>query len=481
MAPAEWVLDTEVWHQIDPGRFVPVTIDGKVPAPAWADWSLAIGAACGEDGAFFPAAFRAHPETGAPLRHPHDDPARHWLPPFGTGSALRVVDTSHTATTGKDGAAIVQAILTRYPDSASFDAGKQDIPLPRRGGLRFLVSSLGHHRPALFAISLAGDIFVRDEVASAWLPLAPAAAPLGPCLSDMEGSSISVLPNGAMVLASEAGPACVEIDLVTLSYRVTHRPGRCEGGAGLIDRAGVVPVRVDGALEMASVSSSGQWVTTPVDGDVPAGESLGVPFHDETASRLIWIGRSGYLSLSKQPSGDAVTWTPWPQMAEARHELGPPFRSGGGLWQLLKQAGDNGSYFYRNLSSTLEDVHPVNGARLGTGATSFRFDVHLDRPWDAIDLDIHVDQRHVILPFTEFPAQRLMLQCRAERIGQTALQKFFDHAGSIRAEYGIAVAHSHARGISVDLARPWDAQWICHDGALWLYLDSVSRLFRWPA
>jgi len=484
--PVDWPIGDEIWRQTGPGRFVPISRRGNAIGPTLADFGFALGAHTTPIG-FLPAAFVADPETGARLSPLVDDANAVWLPPFGNGSANRLLSAS-AGQTEKPAEQGVQAVLDAHANSAAFEAGKEDVALPQQGGLNFLVANLGGFRTALFAISRAGDIFMWDRIALTWLRLRPDAEPLGPFSGEHHAWSVGLqtsAPGNDLLLAVDGGAVRVKLDPASLRYRTSRHVGTAFGGAISVMGVGYVPLLRQDAIRIAMNSVDGVWSDIEVaEGTGPDGNNiddrLSAPLLDDTASRVLWIGRSGYLSLSLHADTRSAQWHPWPRAAEGRPDLGPPFRDGSGLWQLLKQTDGDGRFFYSNLSSSLPETRAVDGARLGTGRSSFRFDVALDRPWDSIDPDLHGVPNEVVYPFGELPRAGLVLQFSAPK-PRGSLQSFFDNDESVPAAFGIGLLHGGERSIVVHAARPWQAQWFFFDGSLWLYIDSVSRLFRWRA
>jgi hypothetical protein len=479
--PVDWPIGDEIWRQTGPAHFVPLSRRGATVAPTLADFAFVLGArADGER--FFPAAFNVNPDTGARLTKVVADPRATWLPPYGAGSASRLVGTASSAVEETSAEQGIQAILAAHADSPAFEAGKREVALPQQSGLNFVVANLGGYCETLFAISRAGDIFLWDRVADGWLRLRPEADPLGPFSGEAHAWSAALLasrPGNDLLLAVDAGAVRIKIDPVGLRYRIDRHAGVAVGGATSAAGAGYVPLRRAGGLAIAISSPEGIWSEIEVADSANVDDTLSAALHDETASRVLWVGRDGYLSLTLRTDTRSAQWHPWPVGAEGRPDLGPPFRDGSGLWQLLKQT-DGGRFFYTNLSSSLPETHTVDGARLGTGRSSFRFDVALDRPWDAIDPDLHGTPKEVVYPFGELPRAGLVLQVSAPK-PRGSLQSFFDNDEPVDASFGIGLLRGGERSILIHAARPWQAQWFFFDGSLWLYIDSVSRLFRWSA
>lgn len=251
--PVDWPIGDEVWRQTSPARFVPLSRRGTDVAPTLADFAFALGAR-GDEHGFFPAAFLAHPDTGARLSPVIDDARASWLPPFGTGGASRLLGTASTAVAETPAEQGIRAILDAHADSAAFEAGKQDVALPQQGGLNFVVANLGGYRETLFAISRAGDIFLWDRIAGAWLRLRPEGEPLGPFSGEAHAWSAALLnakPGNDLLLAVDAGAVRVKIDPVTLRYRTLRHAGASIGGATAAAGAGYVPLRRQDGLRIA--------------------------------------------------------------------------------------------------------------------------------------------------------------------------------------------------------------------------------------
>lgn len=472
----EWRFKDELWQQDATGKFQPVSRHGAKPNPALTDLDYALAARrcsrCSISPAL-PASFTYCPHCGAPLQAIAYASQHRWLPPYGNGDGWR----SHTDTRS------AAALLTRMLDADdNLDARRQEIKPPRANGLLYFVSNLGGHRDALFALSRAGDIFLWQRGAGKWLALTPQRQPIG--RSSLEpwawgAVMLEGTPTPQLLLAGDNGALRLEVDSLSLSYRLDSHAGHALAAPGELNGQAFVPLLRNSQVVLASPADNG-WTDYPLEAiDAQQLARLSAPIANPADRQLLWIGENGYLELRLLDEQVQATWHPWPNGQQANPQLGPPFRDGEGLWQLLfEETAEGIKQSYLKLGSAFDERKPIQGWRLGTGHINYQFNILLARPWDDYDRDMHTPTQ-VLYPFVEFANEQQLLSLRVDYRGP--LQRFFDNAGEYPAEYCVERIGERRLSLKVNVSRPWNAQWFFFDDALWLSIDSSGALYRWNA
>lgn len=468
----EWHLEDQFWTQDGQGAFQLRSHRG-VPLPeALGDLDFLIATRrcprC-RVSAFLPAAFRHCPHCGAPLGAPGE--TQPWLPPYGQTGGWRCHERA-----GSPAGALLERLLAR---PGSLDEHRQVLKAPRKGGLLYFAAPLGGHGNALFALSRAGELFLWQRSSEQWLSLVAEQQPLGGFDLELWAWGLALLDTAAgprLLLAGTEGATSLCVDPLQLSYRLQRCSGRALGAPGELEGRVYVPLLQDGRVLLAD-SAGEAWSSRALeDIDAPALQKLSAPILNAADRQLLWVGSQGYLELRLDDGAQAqVRWHAWPQGWQAYPEFGPPFRDGEGFWQQLIET-ERQAMCYVKLDGRLQERRLLQGTRMGTGHLSIQSDALLQRPWDEYDRNLHT-QKQVFYPFMEFAAERLLLGLRVDH--RSSVQKFFANPGPHPTDYCLERIDGERRSLHLSVERPWDAQWLVFDDALWLAIDSNGALYRW--
>ncbi|MBF8778747.1 hypothetical protein IV505_03220 [Pseudomonas fulva] len=471
-----WSFESQHWVQDAHGHFTLQQVHGQA-VEAGQDLDFLVGARLSLDGTgFLPAAFKHCPNTGQPLPPVAATPRRQWLPPYGTGSARRVVDAGCRLEAAEATLGALLHGIGASPQRNLNDHCSQ-IVAPRSNGLNFLVANLGGHREALFALDREGGLFLWQARAGQWRTLLPETLPIGRTHLPSWAWGVALRSAGQqqrLVLAGAEGACEVEVEPVAGSYRLDRCAGRALGAPGSLEGRTFVAQRLPDGRPVVIERTAEGWQSHPIDAADELLDTLAAPVSQPSARRLLWIGRHGYLSLRL---GEQVSaqWLRWPEHTQAQPEHGPPFEDGYGTWQQLLEEG--GQQYCLRLDS--DERREVRGSRLGTGHLSFKFRARLDAPWAENDEYTNPATRDVVYPFIEFSDTRYLLSfCVKDTSG---LQKLFDNSQPIDTEYRLERIGEPPLSLLLKVAQPWNAQWFFFDNALWLYIDSTGVLYRWTA
>lgn len=476
-----WDMDGESWRQ-EGDSFVLESLDGVARPDALTDLDWLAGAHRTSAGTgYLPRQFRYSPFNGERLHALQSSP---WLPPAGAGAGGRVLG-------GRSGAELA-ALLERLDEhwranGRSMQESAESIRPPAINGVLYFRADAGGYRDALFALGRSGVLWLWQRGGRQWLPLQAEGVRLSTHAFEHWAACVGTLPGkrgSDIVFAGDAGADCVSIDPVRMSYRMDRLEGNAIGTPGMLGDMALVPVLRDGSLQLAMRRPDAAWCTTQVDGGQEAGERFGLlaaPIGTINGQGLLWIGERGWLLVQQQGERAEACWNYWPNDRIARPILGPPFRDGSGDWQSLYGAGD-AKWRYQLLDAATSYEHVAPRAAVGTGRSSFQFNVRVSRPWQDFDDDLH-RLEYVLHPFLELEAMPgAMLEMRAPRPAGRPLTSFYDERAAVTAKYGIALpGNSEPHQYQLDAAKPWNAQWFVYDDALWLWIDERGKLLRWSA
>lgn len=477
-----WQLADQTWQQTADGHFSLSSVSDITPPAALVDLDYLVGARPASGASsnhYLPSVFNFCPYDGKALPVTASRADDLWLPPYGDGSGSRVLADGQAA----GAQAIAARLFERLSNAGNRDlnASKESIALPRKSGLNFFAADIGGFREALFALGRDGSFFLWQRGSGKWLELGCEGAPIGRTRLPGWAWSVGLCPakrGHSLLVAGEEGAALVTVNPLTLKYLGRRHDGRALGGPGELEERSYVPLQTnDGSVCLVSPNAT-DWDSYPVSGaDGERMTRLSAPVRDPSSRRLLWIGEHGYLSLRQGETGPQCQWTPWPNGASARPELGPPFLDGSGLWQLIFE--DHDQYYLQLDAGATDRSATIKGFRLSTGHLSFKYNIRLQRPWDPHDENLEPTTREVVYPFVEFSSEKLLLSMRVDQ--NKPLDDFLRSDEKVEAQYRLDQIGGIGFALVALASQPWNAQWLFFDNALWLYIDSCAVLYRWKA
>lgn len=474
-----WTFGNQIWQQTPDGRFSLHSIAGVKTSDTRIDLDYLAGARLPAESSsdYLPAAFRFCPQSGQELLPARGDRRNRWLPPYGNGSGLRVIADGELSAAQR----IVGAIFQRLQADGSPDLSRHsrdiDIQPLGKNGLNFFVGDAGGYRDALFALSRNGALYLWLRDAEKWQQLQPSGMPIGQIELERWAWSVSLVPGQRghdLLIPGARAAVLVSVDPLNGIYRCRHYQGASLAGAALLADIHWMPLRMeDGSVQLVGCNGDG-WKALPVNEVVlKKSKGLSAPISDPTTGRVLWIGEYGYLSLSQDDL--KPHWQAWNNSATAMPQMGPPFRDGYGLWQLVAESE---SLVYQPLDPrSTQPSRSVKGYRLGTGHLSFNNNIRLEEPWNLHDENLERKTRDVVLPFLEFSGQSLLLSMRAEQ--SLPLDEFFQVTQKVLVQYRLEAIGGKFLSMDATVSKPWEVQWFFFDEAMWLYIDSSGELFRW--
>lgn len=477
-----WTFGNQIWQQTPDGRFSLHSIAGVKTSDTRIDLDYLAGARLPAESSsdYLPAAFRFCPQSGQELLPARGDRRNRWLPPYGSGSGSRVIADDELESAQQ----IVANVFARLEAGSTRDLNdsKEIIKAPGKNGLHFFVADAGGYRDALFALSRDGGLHLWLRSAGKWQQLLAESTPIGGIALQHWAWSVALLegPRGHdLLIAGSSGAMLVSVEPWTGKYRLQTYPGESLAGAGELAGAHWLPMKMaDGSVQLVGRSGK-EWKTLPIAGSASAAlfAQLSAPLIDLATGRLLWVGQHGYLTL--QQAGLQAHWQAWPNNASASPRMGPPFRDGNGLWQLISEA-DGGDYYVQLDSRATGRFGPIKGSRLSTGHVSFRNNIRMNIPWN----EDHDEQREPVIdqmtyPFIEFTGGKYLLSLRGP--ADTRAKEFLGSAESQQVEYCLSQIDGVSFSLDAKVREPWNAQWFFFDKAMWLYIDSVGEIYRWKA
>jgi len=474
-----WDMDGALWRQ-EGDSFVLESLDGTPCPEHLTDLDWLAGAHFTSDGTgYLPRQFRYSPVDGKELQAPQSSC---WFPPAGGGKSGRLLEGQAGAELG----ALLGRLDSNWRASGrSMQDSAEAITPPAIDGVLYFRAAAGGYRDALFALGRSGALWLWQRGGRKWLQLQAEGMRLSTHAFEHWAASVVALPGkrgSDIVMAGDAGADCVGIDPMRMRYRIDRLAGKALGTPGMLGDTALVPLWCDGLLQLATRCPDAGWNAIQVEGDTSAGEPLGLlaaPTSTLSGQGLVWIGERGWLVAQAQGGRIEARWNSWPAQHSARPILGPPFRDGSGDWQLLYGSHD-GKWRYLLLDAATPYEHVAPRAAVGTGRSSFQFNVKVSRPWQDFDHDLHRVE-YVVHPFLELDAvPGAMLEMRAPRPAGRPLTSFYDERARLPVQYGITLPGiPHPHHYQLDVARPWNAQWFVYDDALWLWIDERGKLLRW--
>lgn len=344
-----WTFKDSAWEQDDSSKVFKIRdiFGQKCEAQPVAPLSMLIGAKshavsglpC-EQG-MFPYQFKNCPYCGSNLLDAHDNAADLWLPPYGTGSGLKLFP--------------MKSPLSKKAGACNEKASS--FPLPARDGrFAFCSAKLGAQQRLLVAVQKdSGQLWIfRPGETNKWKML------IGNTGEDTLPAwswslAVDSLESG-LCLPTDQGPVWLIVNWAASSIKIDRAVGRSVGGAIRVGEYLLAPVlrgdsfaivsRKEGDITWSECSSvSDPAVVLPqLRGNSSQDAYLGIPVIDESKQIAYWTCRGGYIRAFGANSSDGLSWEfrPWEtdeHPAIALLELGPPYRRTGsrsGFWQLCE-------------------------------------------------------------------------------------------------------------------------------------------------
>lgn len=286
----------------------------------------------------FPSEFSCCPYCGGELSALNDQSLTPWLPPYGSGSGLKILAGELT------------------PDLMVASKG-QPLAVPSLDG-RFSFSSvfLGAKKRLLLALNRdIGKISIKQPGSTGeWRDIDGKAG--GDGLPEWSWSLATDLSETGLAIPGKDGPMWITVDWTTNKLQIDRASGRSIGGAARLGRFVLAPVlrgenffllsRKEGEIAWSECKTSfdPKIVYPQLRRQENQQAYLGIPVVDENRMVVYWPARGGYLKVQEAGSSSEHAWEfhPWEtddSPATALIELGPPYRKIGsrsGYWQLCE-------------------------------------------------------------------------------------------------------------------------------------------------
>lgn len=286
----------------------------------------------------FPAEFSCCPYCGGELSAPENHPSLCWIPPYGSGSGLKI-------------------LLNELKPASMVESKGQPLAIPSMNGrFSFCSASLGAKQRLLVALQRdIGKISVYQSGATGkWRDLDGKMGEDG--LPEWSWSLATDTAETGLAIPGKDGPAWVTVDWATGKLQIDRGEGRSVGGVVRLGKFLLAPVlRGDRFFMLSRKDGDAKWSECKTSFDVavvapqlrrqvdqPA--YFGVPVVDETRMVAYWPGRGGYVKVAEAGAASEHAWEfrSWEtdeRPAIALIELGPPYRKTGsrsGFWQLCE-------------------------------------------------------------------------------------------------------------------------------------------------
>lgn len=269
---------------------------------------------------------------------PESASSRPWIPPYGSGSGLKI----HSAELLADSLLNAQGQLLAIPSIT--------------GHYSFFVAYLGVRRRQLFALQReVGKISVyQSGGAGGWRDLNGKAGE--DILPEWSWSLATDNAESGIAIPGREGPAWVTIDWEAGNLKIDRGLGCSVGGVARLGKFILAPVmRGNRFFMLCRMEGDSSWseCQSTFNADAVAPQlrrkpeqlaCFAVPVVDESRMIAYWPCRGGYVRVKEGDSSGEHVWEfrPWETdayPATALIELGPPFRKTGsrpGYWQLCE-------------------------------------------------------------------------------------------------------------------------------------------------
>lgn len=286
----------------------------------------------------FPAEFSRCPYCGGDLSAPEDRASSSWIPPYGSGSGLK--------------------ILPGVLKLASMGKSKgQPLAIPSMNGrFSFCSAFLGAKQRLLIALQRdIGKISVfQSDATGKWCGLDGKVGEDG--LPEWSWSLGTDASETGLAIPCKDGPAWIVVDWAMGKLQIDRGEGRSVGGVARLGKFLLAPVlRGDSFFMLCRKDGDAQWseCKTTFDTAVVATQLryqedqlayFGIPVVDESRMVAYWPCRGGYVKVAEANTASDHAWEfrHWEtdeHPAMALIELGPPYRKTGsrsGFWQLCE-------------------------------------------------------------------------------------------------------------------------------------------------
>ena len=286
----------------------------------------------------FPAEFSCCPYCGGELSAPEDRTSSPWIPPYGSGSGLKILPGE-------------------LKSDSIVESKGQPLAIPSMNGrFSFCSAFLGAKQRLLIALQRdLGQISVYQSDATVkWRDLDGKAGEDG--LPEWSWSLATGAAETGLAIPGKEGPAWITVDWVTGKLQIDRGEGRSIGGVARLGRFLLAPVlRGDSFFMLCRKEGDVKWseCKTSFAAEVVAPQlrrqedqlaCFGVPVVDDTRKVVYWPGRGGYVKVTEASAANEHAWEfrPWEtdeHPATALIELGPPYRKIGsrpGFWELCE-------------------------------------------------------------------------------------------------------------------------------------------------
>lgn len=286
----------------------------------------------------FPAEFSCCPYCGGELSATEDRLTAPWIPPYGSGSGLK--------------------ILSNEVRPASMVESKgQPLAVPSMNGrFSFCSTYLGAKQRLLIALQRdIGKISIYQSGSTGkWRDLDGKTGDDG--LPEWSWSLATDASETGLAIPGKDGPAWITVDWASNKLQVDRGEGRSIGGVARLGKFLLAPVlRGDNFFMLCRKDGDVKWSECKTSFDAVAvapklcrqeGQfaCFGIPVIDETRMVAYWPSRGGYVRVAEGNAASEHAWEfrlwetdEYP--ATALIEIGPPYRKIGsrpGFWQLCE-------------------------------------------------------------------------------------------------------------------------------------------------
>lgn len=479
----QWHTDSGIW-QVGADLSGPIlskTIHGHDVANAISNEDLEEFLLTGSRTSFkgiYPPEFKFCPHSGEGLNRRLARPAFTWIGPSGSFAinAQTRITRGLRQTPQKLKLARVQS---RNPQA---DADQQlDFPPP--GDYEFFSVCSGTLRPALMALD------PKKGLIQTWLPASRTwsnlshtqGGQLADCSIERQAWRCEVFLNGpraTLFLPTDLGLARLIPDTLGLCFEVSYLgAGEAVGAPISFDDMVWMPTRSAVGITFIAVSHQGQEITLPV-GHVPSDlRVVQVPVSDNRMA--IWLCTDGQLVVQKAPNGEKNSiFLPWPTDVSPRPNFGSPYLSrDGSLWQLCFDSKAD-SYIYLQLGTREPIRHVVTAPRLCTGGVNFRFSTRFKSdPWVEPEQGDDGRTNELIYPLVESLSRGSVVGLKIN--SSAGIAELL--AGNER-QRCVLILEGDENGLQfgvITVTEPWRTRVFVHDGILWCYHPTLTRLEGW--
>ena len=485
----EWQLGSGTWHvndlaDRDQGPQLVRTRLGHEVASALepADIAVWMGMRAGVDGsALYPPDFQHSPLSGAALP-PVLAPGAPWIAPSGS-NPLRKVSEGQVVGLRQSTVPLALSRLDQRHDEEEPDVS---MALPPGGEYQFISAPFVTRSNALLALDPAkGALFAWLPASKRWVPLhgvggvflAESALPYAAWRAELHGADNGV---SRLYVATDAGLACLTVDLPALQYEIAYTGDSEALGAPLAFQNLVwAPVKQGlTAVQLVCFNAdagAGASVTLELPVPLAALRDMGAPV--SYGRKAVWPGSAGQLLLQRKPDGSfAAQFLAWPAGMAPQFAFGSPYLAKDGkLWQLCFDFNRK-LYAYVMLGVAEPEVQYARGPRLCSGAMNYRFASKSHQPpWEDPDQGDDGGANALIVPLLEAGQQTIGIKLRSTN----AVAETLRTSERMRVQL---VWDDHRRETVFNtsiMPEPWKLRLFVHDAVLWAYHPELKEILGW--